>query len=366
MVDGVATEPFSAIGLPPASGATSTHDKVVKVSRERYARPQSLVEDRIIRWSGVEINRPDQPAGQGTPAPAPGENDDVGDDMDWPDPVGAQPSAPTKPVESVEKTPQPSPAGVTLAEEPEQPSAHVSAAGFIPGDRPATVGATVHVEPEPVATEGPRPRISFVSHRIAEDPPRLAELVEGEAGAEKKTENAESVESKTEFVKTRHAASQESAAMPPGPPAVAAAIIESDSGNETDIEEWDDELPQQPTPKPPVTQPQPVSGPTVSLADLKQGNVAPVKFGPQQPQQSQQPGGDGQRRKRKRKRNRGGGGGMGQPGQVQPQQQQSQPQPQRPPQQPRPQPRPQPQQPQPKPQPKQPDANQVSWGDLLQ
>ncbi len=58
MVDGVATEPFSAIGLPPVSGTTDNHEKAIRISRERYARPQNLVEDRIIRWSGVEVARP--------------------------------------------------------------------------------------------------------------------------------------------------------------------------------------------------------------------------------------------------------------------------------------------------------------------
>jgi len=59
MVDGVATEPFSAIGLPPVTGTTDNSQKVIRVSRERYARPQNLVEDRIIRWSGVEVSRAD-------------------------------------------------------------------------------------------------------------------------------------------------------------------------------------------------------------------------------------------------------------------------------------------------------------------
>lgn len=59
MIDGVATEPFSGIGSPPISGPTDNLEKVIRVSRERYARPQALVEDRIIRWSGVEITRPE-------------------------------------------------------------------------------------------------------------------------------------------------------------------------------------------------------------------------------------------------------------------------------------------------------------------
>ena len=58
MIDGIATDPFSAMGLPPATGRTDNGEKVIKVSRERYAHPQDQVEDRIIKWSGVEINRP--------------------------------------------------------------------------------------------------------------------------------------------------------------------------------------------------------------------------------------------------------------------------------------------------------------------
>jgi len=55
MIDGVASKPFSANTLPPiATSKEGTFEKVVKVSRERYARPRSEVEDKIIRWSGLE------------------------------------------------------------------------------------------------------------------------------------------------------------------------------------------------------------------------------------------------------------------------------------------------------------------------
>ena len=57
MIDGVATEPFSAMGLPPIdSEGDGDSEKIVKVSRERYARPRDIVEDRILRWSGVELS----------------------------------------------------------------------------------------------------------------------------------------------------------------------------------------------------------------------------------------------------------------------------------------------------------------------
>ncbi len=55
MIDGVSSSPFSAIGLPPVIGSTGNRDKVIRVSRERYAKPKEIVEEKIIRWSGVQI-----------------------------------------------------------------------------------------------------------------------------------------------------------------------------------------------------------------------------------------------------------------------------------------------------------------------
>ncbi len=54
MIDGVASDPFSATTLPPITGATQNVDKVIAVSRERYANQREVVEDKIKRWSGVE------------------------------------------------------------------------------------------------------------------------------------------------------------------------------------------------------------------------------------------------------------------------------------------------------------------------
>ena len=54
MIDGVASDPFSAIGLPPVVGAVEGQVKVIKVSRERYARPKEVVEEKIARWSGMD------------------------------------------------------------------------------------------------------------------------------------------------------------------------------------------------------------------------------------------------------------------------------------------------------------------------
>jgi len=53
LINGIVSEPFSAIGMPPLSEEEKTGnlEKVIKVSRERYARPRQMVEDKISRWS---------------------------------------------------------------------------------------------------------------------------------------------------------------------------------------------------------------------------------------------------------------------------------------------------------------------------
>jgi CxxC-x17-CxxC domain-containing protein len=52
MIDGISSDPFSARGLPPLSEDEKTHnvEKVIKVSRERYARERKAVEEKIMRW----------------------------------------------------------------------------------------------------------------------------------------------------------------------------------------------------------------------------------------------------------------------------------------------------------------------------
>ncbi len=52
MIDGIASNPFSARGLPPLleSDKTGNTEKVIKVSRERYAKPRQLIEEKINKW----------------------------------------------------------------------------------------------------------------------------------------------------------------------------------------------------------------------------------------------------------------------------------------------------------------------------
>ncbi len=54
MVDGVATPPFSANTLPPISEKTGNLEKAIAISRERYAEPRALIEEKVLRWSGME------------------------------------------------------------------------------------------------------------------------------------------------------------------------------------------------------------------------------------------------------------------------------------------------------------------------
>lgn len=53
MIDGVASRPFSATTLGPIAASTASTEKVVRVSRERYATPREKIEEKIMRWSGL-------------------------------------------------------------------------------------------------------------------------------------------------------------------------------------------------------------------------------------------------------------------------------------------------------------------------
>jgi CxxC-x17-CxxC domain-containing protein len=52
MIDGIASAPFSAKGLPPLREDEKTHnlEKVIQYSREKYANNRTEVEEKILRW----------------------------------------------------------------------------------------------------------------------------------------------------------------------------------------------------------------------------------------------------------------------------------------------------------------------------
>lgn len=51
MIDGVASTPFSANVLPPIQVNYSNREKVIRVTRERYAKNKAVVEEKITRWA---------------------------------------------------------------------------------------------------------------------------------------------------------------------------------------------------------------------------------------------------------------------------------------------------------------------------
>lgn len=54
MIDGVTSEPFSAITMPPIGQRNNNRSSIIRVSRERYAQDRTQVEEKILRWAGVE------------------------------------------------------------------------------------------------------------------------------------------------------------------------------------------------------------------------------------------------------------------------------------------------------------------------
>jgi len=53
MIDGMPSQTFSLSTLPPHDTdiENDRHEKIVKLSRERYCKPIEIVEDKILRWS---------------------------------------------------------------------------------------------------------------------------------------------------------------------------------------------------------------------------------------------------------------------------------------------------------------------------
>lgn len=52
MIDGVASQPFSATTLPPIAQRTGSMQRVIEQSRERYSGNRQMIEERVAVWSG--------------------------------------------------------------------------------------------------------------------------------------------------------------------------------------------------------------------------------------------------------------------------------------------------------------------------
>ena len=57
MINGVSSQPFSAVTLEPLAQKTESVEKVIKVSRERYATAREEIEEKITRWMGQEYHK---------------------------------------------------------------------------------------------------------------------------------------------------------------------------------------------------------------------------------------------------------------------------------------------------------------------
>ncbi len=55
MINGVASQPFSAFSLGPLVEATASAEKVIRVSRERYGKKREVIEEKITRWTGLSF-----------------------------------------------------------------------------------------------------------------------------------------------------------------------------------------------------------------------------------------------------------------------------------------------------------------------
>lgn len=66
MIDGVASNPFSAQTFLSDYQTTGNTEKVIMVSRERYAEERLVIEDKIIRWSGLVGGEEDNRSVEGT------------------------------------------------------------------------------------------------------------------------------------------------------------------------------------------------------------------------------------------------------------------------------------------------------------
>lgn len=56
MIDGVTSQPFSAVTLPPIAQRTFSAEKVIQQSRERFGGSRQQIEEHILVWSGYDPN----------------------------------------------------------------------------------------------------------------------------------------------------------------------------------------------------------------------------------------------------------------------------------------------------------------------
>jgi len=50
LVDGTNVEPFRAKMLPPLENRVGQKDKLIALSRERFATPRAIIDEKLSRW----------------------------------------------------------------------------------------------------------------------------------------------------------------------------------------------------------------------------------------------------------------------------------------------------------------------------
>jgi len=54
-IDGVTSNPFSAETLPPQEKKEGNKEKIIKISRERYAKKRKVIEKQVERWTRIRV-----------------------------------------------------------------------------------------------------------------------------------------------------------------------------------------------------------------------------------------------------------------------------------------------------------------------
>ena len=159
LTDGMPSQPFSAATLPPLSDGiddAERREKVIALSRERYAKPREMVEDKIKRWSSggdrtdeLPAKAPQKalkkPTEKQTPAPA----------QKIAAPAGATPTPPDDDdaVEIITPSPIAAPAEKAHAREPVAPT---DSSRPIPG-KPLKISGLTGFTPEKKTGAAARP-----------------------------------------------------------------------------------------------------------------------------------------------------------------------------------------------------------------
>jgi hypothetical protein len=141
MINGVSSEPFTAITMPINEKHRSNNaEKVIRVSRERYGNPVAEVEERISRWMGAEFHEQS--------AVMIGSAEEEADPMRIEALVGAK---------EYEEMPTPKDAPTPVVREMETPKEQVAAPALAPTPIPKS-------EPIPVAAEQEQPKPPVVEN----------------------------------------------------------------------------------------------------------------------------------------------------------------------------------------------------------